>query len=391
MAQWKMQAVSSTDGKLYAWLVSAPDWTGAFYTGPGSPSHIALASRPSGSDGGGSGLVVSGTPTVTKFVGYNGSAAVWTTLDAHGAVIPNVATPSTGTDAANATYALSVAASAAANVAVDGATLQNVSGTLSVKSLGITDAKVSASAAIAGTKISPNFGAQNVVTTGNLTLGSSPAASGLIAAPYNTQVMWRNAAGTADLQAIRFGGTGSPGSNNLIIGDPNATTTAVQGTTFEVDISSNVRLLVTSTLITLSVPNLTFSNSGLGGANVVISHANESSVGTTASMTVRAQSNSFAGAPGGDLFLQAGSSLGASGSGGSVGMQPGTGVTANGEAWIKEAGGTKQVRVNTTGIGFFNTTPIAKPTVTGSRGANAALASLLTNLASYGLLTDSST
>lgn len=41
--------------------------------------------------------------------------------------------------------------------------------------------------------------------------------------------------------------------------------------------------------------------------------------------------------------------------------------------------------------GFNNTAPIAKPTVTGSRGGNAALASLLTALANYGLVTDSST
>lgn len=40
-------------------------------------------------------------------------------------------------------------------------------------------------------------------------------------------------------------------------------------------------------------------------------------------------------------------------------------------------------------VGFNNTAPIAKPTVTGSRGSNAALASLLTALASYGLITDS--
>jgi len=41
--------------------------------------------------------------------------------------------------------------------------------------------------------------------------------------------------------------------------------------------------------------------------------------------------------------------------------------------------------------GFFGSAPIAKPTVTGSRGGNAALASLLTQLASLGLITDSST
>ncbi len=41
-------------------------------------------------------------------------------------------------------------------------------------------------------------------------------------------------------------------------------------------------------------------------------------------------------------------------------------------------------------IGFNGTSAIAKPTVTGSRGGNAALQSLLTALAAYGLITDSS-
>lgn len=41
-------------------------------------------------------------------------------------------------------------------------------------------------------------------------------------------------------------------------------------------------------------------------------------------------------------------------------------------------------------VGFFNGAGTTKQTVTGSRGGNAALASLLTALAAYGLLTDSS-
>jgi hypothetical protein len=40
-------------------------------------------------------------------------------------------------------------------------------------------------------------------------------------------------------------------------------------------------------------------------------------------------------------------------------------------------------------VGFNNTTPISKPTVTGSRGSNAALASLCTALANLGLITNS--
>lgn len=50
-------------------------------------------------------------------------------------------------------------------------------------------------------------------------------------------------------------------------------------------------------------------------------------------------------------------------------------------------GGTFRANGN---IGF-NTAPISKPTVTGSRGGNAALASFLTAMASYGLVTDSTT
>ncbi|HSS40353.1 MAG TPA: hypothetical protein VLT58_16410, partial [Polyangia bacterium] len=41
-------------------------------------------------------------------------------------------------------------------------------------------------------------------------------------------------------------------------------------------------------------------------------------------------------------------------------------------------------------LGFFGGSAAGKPTVSGSRGANAALASLLTALAGLGLLTDSS-
>jgi hypothetical protein len=40
-------------------------------------------------------------------------------------------------------------------------------------------------------------------------------------------------------------------------------------------------------------------------------------------------------------------------------------------------------------VGFFGVGPVTKPTVTGSRGGNAALASLLTQLAALGLITDS--
>jgi hypothetical protein len=42
-------------------------------------------------------------------------------------------------------------------------------------------------------------------------------------------------------------------------------------------------------------------------------------------------------------------------------------------------------------LGFYGATPGAKPTITGSKGANAALTSLLSALATLGLLTDTTT
>lgn len=57
--------------------------------------------------------------------------------------------------------------------------------------------------------------------------------------------------------------------------------------------------------------------------------------------------------------------------------------TAERDALMIEADGSNPM------LGFFGTAPIAKPSVTGSRGGNAALADLLTKLASLGLITDS--
>lgn len=53
--------------------------------------------------------------------------------------------------------------------------------------------------------------------------------------------------------------------------------------------------------------------------------------------------------------------------------------------------GFKNLSLGNASIGFYGTSPVAKPAVTGSRGGNAALASLLTQLAALGLITDSTT
>jgi hypothetical protein len=53
-------------------------------------------------------------------------------------------------------------------------------------------------------------------------------------------------------------------------------------------------------------------------------------------------------------------------------------------------GGVNALRIGGGTLGFYNATPVNKQTVTGAKGGNAALASLLTALANAGLITDSS-
>jgi len=94
---------------------------------------------------------------------------------------------------------------------------------------------------------------------------------------------------------------------------------------------------------------------------------------------------------GGDINITAQPGHGP-GNGGTVYIRPAGAVDAgaNGSIVLWDSNAVTKFEINATGIGFFATSPIAKPTVTGSRGGNAALASLLTQLANLGLITDSS-
>lgn len=55
------------------------------------------------------------------------------------------------------------------------------------------------------------------------------------------------------------------------------------------------------------------------------------------------------------------------------------------------AAGTNVITCAANKLGFFGATPASKPTISGSRAANAALASLITQLATLGLVTDGTT
>jgi hypothetical protein len=65
------------------------------------------------------------------------------------------------------------------------------------------------------------------------------------------------------------------------------------------------------------------------------------------------------------------------------------GATAANQIVITDIGGG--IQFSNIKTGFNASVPIAKPTVTGSRGGNAAVLSMLAALSAYGLITDSTT
>lgn len=101
------------------------------------------------------------------------------------------------------------------------------------------------------------------------------------------------------------------------------------------------------------------------------------------------------GLAGGDVGIQAGASTVGS-PGGTAFVQPGANPLSPGERGVAEMRDVFGAAVVATGganngLGFFGTVPSGQLTVVGSRGGNAALASLLTQLAIYGLIIDGST
>lgn len=67
----------------------------------------------------------------------------------------------------------------------------------------LLDENVDPAAAVAGTKINPDFGGQTIITTGGMRIGTNPADSGSIRIANDFSLVWRNAANTGNVTGIR--------------------------------------------------------------------------------------------------------------------------------------------------------------------------------------------
>lgn len=110
----------------------------------------------------------------------------------------------------------------------------------------------------------------------------------------------------------------------------------------------------------------------------------------TTAITETQANNTTNNATGATRTLSAQTCTGTTSTGGGLDLKSGGGTAADGACRVL-TGSTVRINCNATGIGFFAAAPVAKPTVTGSRGGNAALTSFLTAIADLGLITDSTT
>lgn len=253
--------------------------------------------------------------------------------------------------------------------------------------------------------VAGNLGAGNITTTGSLSAASGTftgdvsaanitattsfkttgtvASTGVVRLAQAQHVMGRNSTNNGDRYVLSFGYfTTTPVTDAITLGGDGNCYMSLQGssayfganTRLEFDYGGAARMELSGGALTLYGNNSVTKIIKSGGASPFqIYHEDD----TTNSAT------------GQEVQLHGQNCTGTTTTGGAVVISSGTGTTANGAVKLR-TGSTVRVECNATGIGFFAATPVAKPTVTGSRGANAALASLLTQLASLGLITDSS-
>lgn len=122
------------------------------------------------------------------------------------------------------------------------------------------------------------------------------------------------------------------------------------------------RFNISSTIVQISVSTLQFEDTV---SIPVIKQNTDSNDNATGDLfTINAQDVSGGGTTitGGAMLIRAGDASGAATSdiGGALTLRPGSGTTTNGVLEIQNGGGTKVIEVNSTGIGFFATAPVAK-------------------------------
>lgn len=360
-------------------------------------------------------LVVGGNESVTGTLGVTGlstlgavhaGATTTTTLSSSGLATLNSASVTT-TLGVTGTSTLGVL-----NAGATGVSTLSTSGLATLNSLSVTGAaSVGTTLGVTGTS---TLGVLNAGATGVTTLAASSTITGS-STVQGTRLISTVAAGTAPIAVASGNNTVVPDLNvSLLQGHPASDFALVAGGYLDTSGTGQTKSGALTVQGTFSTEGNTNIGNGAGDALTVTGTATISStLGVTGTTTLGATifstlTSTGTAAASGTIRLANGLAIKARNFANSADLpllqtdasnNLTLGDTAGfGDVYLLSphtltiyGGGSVRIQVNGTGMGYFGTTPAAQQTVTGSRGGNVALASLLTALANYGIIVNSST
>lgn len=231
----------------------------------------------------------------------------------------------------------------------------------------------------------------NPRVSGSLAIGAIPSLTGAIRLANTGAVVSRNAANSADLNIINLSA-----ANIVTVGQAGVSTSIVSSVAVGTTGQFGGNLFWTSGALTPSLTQLVDSTATIVGDTLTIGAQNVSGNTVTTGGMLFEQGGDATGTggthTGGAYSTRGGNATGAAGvrTGGDWLAEPGSGATADGSLRLRNAASADRIVINTTGLGFFATAPVAQQTIVGSRATGAALADLLTKLALTGLIVDGS-
>lgn len=259
-----------------------------------------------------------------------------------------------------------------------GSTLALSSGvTFDPKGLGTRTMKIGAVAAIGSNATdSIAFGRSAAVNSNSLrSVSIGNFSSVATSSPDSTAVGY--GASTSALEAVAVGASANAGSSGTAIGK-SASVTGINGIAIGAGSSADIDSVVIGTSAT--GPLVTTPNAVVIGKSAVVSVNRGMAIGWSASVSTLNNGIAFGHAA--SVTHQ-----------GAIAMGRDAISTGTKRLTAGTIGGSRDMEIQC-GLGFAawgSTPPLTQPTVTGSRGGNAALASLLTALAATGLIIDGST
>ncbi len=193
---------------------------------------------------------------------------------------------------------------------------------------------------------STNFGAQNLVTTGSISIGATPGSVGDLRVKHGFSWKGRNSSNTTDYSVLDFGITTT---DVLTIGDAvSSSVVVIQGNSVGgiwIAPGGTQRLSINAASVFISTPLLQFSNSQ---TNPLFNHQDATGSGVTGNpLTIQAQKSTGTGATvGGKLVLASGTGATA----GAVQIQAGSTTVAQ---LAKASGDFVQLGVTPAGTGVL--------------------------------------